>query len=375
MSRIKKKHILILGVDPHSIINFRKDLILELLARGNRVTAVAMEPSDQQIRAIRALGADVKSVSFSRAGMNPLSDIKTFLLLARLFHETKPDHIIAYTVKPVVYGALIASLVGAPRFTAMITGLGYSFIEGTGIKRRAAHFFASFLYKSALKTCNAIIFQNRDDLVTFEKFGLLNVKANIGIVNGSGVDLGYFEQSVLPKEPVFLMIARLLADKGTREYAEASLRLRKLFPAARTLLVGALDPSPNSVNQTELDGWIKEGIEYLGQLADVRPAIRSASIVVLPSYREGTPRAVLEGMAMGRAIITTDAPGCRETVVDHVNGLLIPPRNADALFGAMKTLATDSVMVESMGKAARQLAEEKYEGRSVAVEVLRISEL
>jgi glycosyltransferase involved in cell wall biosynthesis len=171
------------------------------------------------------------------------------------------------------------------------------------------------------------------------------------------------------------MVARLLADKGIREYAQAAAKLRKAAPDVRTLLVGGLDPSPSSVSQNELDGWVAGGLEYLGQLSDVRPAIAQASVVVLPSYREGTPRSVLEGMAMGRAIITTDAPGCRETVKAGLNGILVLPRNSEALFAAMMSLAGKDGVIERMGCASRQIAEEKYEGKSVARDIMRLAGL
>ena len=151
--------------------------------------------------------------------------------------------------------------------------------------------------------------------------------------------------------------------------------LRKAVPEARTLLVGGLDPSPNSVGQTELDSWIAGGLEYLGHLDDVRPAISQAAVIVLPSYREGTPRSVLEGMAMGRAIVTTDAPGCRETVEVDVNGLLVPPRDTQALFAAMMSLVGKDRVIENMGRASRIIAEEKYEGKAVARDIMRLAGL
>ena len=179
----------------------------------------------------------------------------------------------------------------------------------------------------------------------------------------------------MPQKPVFLLVARLLADKGIREYAEASRKLRRVMPHVRTLLVGGFDPSSNAVKQKELDGWVAGGLEFLGHLSDVRPALAQASVIVLPSYREGTPRSVLEGMAMGRAVITTDAPGCRETVKSGQNGILVPPRDTDALFDAMRALAGNHRIVKNMGRSSRQIAEEKYEGKSVARDTMRLAGL
>jgi glycosyltransferase involved in cell wall biosynthesis len=370
-----KKHVVVIGVEPASLLNFRKDLLCELVADGHSVTAVAMNPTEEQISSLQNLGVRVRSITFARAGMNPISDLKSMLHMQKLFVELKPDLVVGYTAKPVIFGALAARLAAVPQFCAMITGLGYSFIAGAGLKRRIARFAAVFLYRLALKRVSSIIFQNPDDLETFDNLQLLPAHIPTGIVNGSGVDLQYFKKCPIPNKPVFLMIARLLADKGIREYADAALKLRHAHPHVRTLLVGGLDPSPNSVSQIELNSWIAEGLEYFGQVDDVRPIISLASIIVLPSYREGTPRSVLEGMAMGRAIITTDAPGCRETVQHNLTGLLVPPRNTPALLNAMESLTIDQRKTKKMAEASYRLAQLKYDGKSVAKSAIRLAGL
>ena len=278
-------------------------------------------------------------------------------------------------VKSTPRKALAAWIAGVERFSALITGLGYSFVAGPGIKRRVARTMTTLLYRIALQRCSTVIFQNPDDRATFSQLGLLKGTGTVGIVNGSGVDLQHFQLRPLPPKPVFLMIARLLIDKGVREYAEAAAKLRKVLPEVRTLLVGGLDPSPNSINQTELDGWKARGLEYLGHLDDVRSALAQASVIVMPSYREGTPRSVLEGMAMGRAVITTDAPGCRETVTTGINGILVAPRNSEALYDAMKFLAENAETIKKMAGASRHIAEEKYEGKSVARAIIHLAGL
>jgi glycosyltransferase involved in cell wall biosynthesis len=184
------------------------------------------------------------------------------------------------------------------------------------------------------------------------------------------VDLSYFQPTSLPEAPVFLLIARLLWSKGIREYVGAALKVREQVPHARFQLAGFLDEGPDAVTDAELDGWIKAGIEYLGPLEDIRPAMAGASVYVLPSYREGTPRTVLEAMAMGRPVITTDAPGCRETVRNRVNGLLVPTRDVDSLAAAMTILAEDSAVRSAMGAEARRIAEGKYAAEAVAMSVL-----
>jgi glycosyltransferase involved in cell wall biosynthesis len=369
------KRVLILGVEPDSPLNFRQDLIKELVMQGHLVTVSTMPVKPFQLAALNKLGVVFKAVHFSRAGMNPFRDFATALALYKLFQSVKPEVIIAYTAKPVVYGAIVARLTGVSQFVALITGLGYSFVDGPEFARRVARLIATNLYRVALRFTSVVVFQNPDDRKTFSDLGLLNREATVGVVNGSGVDVSYFNVVPLPTQTTFLMIARLLVDKGIREYAEAALKIREEFPAVRTLLVGSLDPSPNSVTQAELNQWIASGIEYLGQQTDIRLSIAQASVVVLPSYREGTPRAVLEGMAMGRAVITTDAPGCRETVQDGVNGLLVPPRNSSALFAAMKSLVGQSERVAGMGKMSRDIAEKKYEGKAVARDLAKLAGL
>lgn len=366
----KKRCVLLLGSEPQSLINFRKDLIQELLRLEHRVVVAAASPSEKQCAMLETMGAEVRHAAFSRGGMNPVKDMSTVIQLVDLFRNVKPDMIIAYTAKPVIYGAIAARIAGVKSFCAMITGLGYSFIDGLESKRKFARRVTSFLYKKAFRYCNVILFQNPDDQAYFQELGLLPRRSKVGLVNGSGVDTDHFSVAPLPADPVFLMIARLLVDKGIREYVGAAEKLRNIVPGVRTQILGGLDSSPNSVNQKELDGWIENGIEYLGQVEDVRPSIVGANVIVLPSYREGTPRSVLEGMAMGRAIITTDAPGCRETVVQGENGFLVAPRDSDGLFEAMLKLASDEGLRAKMGAKSREKAVEKYDAIAVAQSVI-----
>jgi glycosyltransferase involved in cell wall biosynthesis len=371
----KSQHIMVLGVEPQSLLNFRRALLTELVAAGYRVTVASLPCSEQQRSELLALGVAIASVAFSRAGMNPITDFATFRSLKKLFQKSRPDHIIAYTTKPVIYGALAARSAGVQSFVAMITGLGYSFVDGPELSRKIARRVASALYKISLRHAKIVIFQNPDDRETFQNLKLLHQTTATGLVNGSGVDLQEFRQVPLPVNASLLMIGRLLIDKGIREYAAATRRIRQAFPGIRTMLIGNLDPSPNSVTQAELDQWIADGMDYLGFLQDVRPAIAQTSIVVLPSYREGTPRSVLEGMAMGRAIITTDAPGCRETVVNGKNGLLVRPRDEEALFQAMKNLLEQPLLVAQMGENSRDYAAKKFEAKAVARAVMTLAGL
>jgi glycosyltransferase involved in cell wall biosynthesis len=339
------------------------------------VVAVAPFSDEAEAAAVAALGAEPRNVELERHSMGPLANLAYARALKALITEVRPDVFLAYTAKPVVWGCPAAKAAGVPMVAALVTGLGYAFTDGNEPKRRLAKVVLGVLYRRALARCDRIIFQNPDDLATFRQLGVLRRDAPTAIVNGSGIDLSHFTAAPVPPGASFLMIARLLRDKGVREYAAAALALKARYPDASFRLAGYFDPSPDSVTPAEVDGWVAHGLEFLGELTDVRPAIADASVYVLPSYREGTPRTVLEAMAMGRAIVTTDAPGCRETVVAGENGFLAPPRETKGLELAMERLIADPEARIAMGAASRALAERKYDVRSVNGEMMRLLEL
>jgi glycosyltransferase involved in cell wall biosynthesis len=222
------------------------------------------------------------------------------------------------------------------------------------------------MYRRALRRADIAVFQNPDDRQEFTRLGLLPDRLPTGIVNGSGVDLDHFQPAPLPDRVSFLMIARFLKDKGVREYGEAAARLKRSHPEVEVALAGWLDESPDAIDAADLVRFAAAGLTLLGRLEDVRPAIAASSVYVLPSYREGTPRSVLEAMAMGRAIITTDAPGCRETVIDGDNGFLVPPRDAESLHQAMLRFVEQPEIAGPKGLRSRRLAEEKYDVAEVS---------
>jgi glycosyltransferase involved in cell wall biosynthesis len=358
------KTVLINGSHPEILIRFRAPLIRDLVARGYRVHASSPDLTSEYARQIEELGGVPQSTPLQRTKVTILDDLRYYRAICRLIERTSADFVLNYTIKPNIWGSLAARRRGVPS-ASMVTGLGFAFIDGSGLKRAITQRIARGLYRLATGANRCVVFQNPDDLADFVREGCLKDPAKAVIVNGSGVDLTHYAPVPLPEAPVFLSAARLLRSKGLEEYAEAATEVRKLYPQARFLLAGMLDTGPDAIRREELDRWIAGGIEYLGLLEDVRPAIARASVFVLPSWREGTPRAVLEAMAMGRPIITTDAPGCRETTRPGENGFLVPVRDSEKLAAAMSSLAADSGQRATMGKASRAIAEEKYSVASV----------
>jgi glycosyltransferase involved in cell wall biosynthesis len=340
-------------------------MISDLIDRGYRVHVAAPQLSaDQATTAwLNGIGAQCHDVALSRTGLNPLSDMRTMWALVRLIRHVCPQTVIAYTIKPVVWGMLAAALCRVPRRVALITGLGYAFIGEARGRRAFIRRLAHFLYRRALAQATTILFQNPDDRATFASMQLLPVHATVAVINGSGIDTAVFTPQPFPALPVrFLLIARLLGDKGVREYVAAAAQVRDRYPDAQFALVGPLDLQPSAIPASEVQSWCDAGVvEWAGELADVRGAIADAHVYVLPSYGEGTPRSVLEAMAMGRPVITTDVPGCRETVVDGDNGYLVPVRDAEALAEAMMALCADPDRIAVMGARSRAIALDKYE--------------
>lgn len=357
--------VVVLGSYGPSLIVFRGPLIADLVARGYRVVAMAHEIDEATAGRLRAIRAEPRSVPLVNNSMNPLSMAKSARALTAVFREIGPDAVIAYTVKPVTLGAIAAARAGVASFTALVTGLGYAFTQGSGLKRTLSRVAATWLYRRAFRLSRTIIFQNPDDCAEFARRGMLPRSPEPVVVNGSGIDLDQFRPAPLPPSPSFLMIARLLGDKGVREYGEAAGQLKARHPEARFRLVGYFDQSPDAIQAEELEEMERAGVEFLGKLEDVRPAIEEASVYVLPSYREGTPRSVLEAMAMGRAIVTTDAPGCRETVEEGVNGFLVLPRDAASLAEAMERFILRPALAAEMGHQSRAIAERKYDVHAV----------
>lgn len=363
--------VIILGGVSESLINFRKNLLEKLVADGHHVIACAPDASLEVTNKLADMGVTYQDVNLQRTGLNPLRDFKTLIELVGLFKKHRPDLFLGYTIKPVIYGSIAARIAGIPKIFSMIEGLGYAF-TGTGLKRRFFGYLAKALYKYALKYNTRVFFLNPDDMALFRQQKLVRSHEQQVLLNGIGIDLNEFSPAASPENLSFLLIARLVKDKGVFEYVDAAKIIRKSYPDVSFKLVGFFDKNPSSVTEQDLAAWVESGaIEYLGYLRDVHQAIAGCSVYVLPSYREGLPRTVLEAMAMARPIITTDAPGCRETVSQGVNGLLVPVGDVHALVEAIEHFIQNPTDIERMGQASRRIAEEKYNVHEVNAVILK----
>ena len=362
--------ILFVAANARSLIANRGDLIQEMKALGHHVHALI--PDYDFLPEVEELGITWDLVQLSRTGMDPKADLRYYRQLRRFMTDWQPDIVYSYSIKPVIYGSLAARASGVPMVAAMITGMGYLF-TGESMKQRVLRRVASSLYRRGLAAADHIFFQNPDDLALFRELSIVGPEdeGKITRTNGSGINLERFPSTpppMPPDEPVtFLMIARLLQDKGVREFVRAAEMLRADYPKAQFVVVGPHDPLlPHSLPADELEQWKVNGtVSFVGGVKDVRPYLKESSVYVLPSYREGTPRSVLEAMATGRPVITTDTPGCRETVVDWVNGFLVPVKSADALAARMKIFLRQPDLIDVMGRNSLSMAEEKYDVRLV----------
>jgi glycosyltransferase involved in cell wall biosynthesis len=370
--------VLLLASCARSLVNFRGPLMRALVDAGCRV--VGCGPEDDPLdagpevsRDLAALGVPYRRVPMARTGLNPFADLRTLLAIAGVMRAERPDIVLAYTMKPVIYGSLAARLLGVPRRFAMITGLGYVFGDRPSVVQRLVRMVSCQLYRLALSGSDAVIFFNPDDQAEFVQRHVLRPGQPAVRVDGSGVDTDYFAAAPVPEgPPTFLLAARLLRHKGIGEFVAAARLLRGRWPHARFQLLGWLEPTPGSITQAEVNAWRAEGVvDYLGGTLDVRPYLRDCTVLVLPSYyREGIPRAVVEALATGRAVITTDSPGCRETVIPGENGFLVAPREATALARAMELFLEDPALAVAMGRRSRELALARFDVRKVNATML-----
>lgn len=364
------KKIIFFGSYADSLLNFRLNLMKDFQKNGYSVVAVA--PSDITVATeLESMGIRFHSVPLKRNSLNPFSDFLLALKLYKIFRLEKPNLIFSYTIKPVIYGSIVSRIAGISNIYSMITGVGYVFMGGS-IKSRILCFLVRRVLELALSFNKVVFFQNTDNLELYREKKIISFHQSTVLINGSGVDCETFMPQCYPEKVAFLMIARLLNDKGVQEYVAAAKAIRKIYPQTKFYLVGWIDTNPKAISQSELNEWIQEGVvEYLGKLSDVKPAIARASVYILPSYHEGMPRTVLEAMAMARPIITTDVPGCRETVVPGKNGFLVKVKNIPELIMAMEYFILKPDQVKCMGSISRELAIEKFEIQKINSSLLK----
>ncbi|WP_411991675.1 glycosyltransferase family 4 protein [Agarivorans sp. DSG3-1] len=370
--------VLVIASFADSIIGFRGDLLKAMKDQGKDVHVAAPDYTEEQKHALQDLGVTPHSFALQRTGLNPVKDTKSLISLYQLIKQVKPEQTLAYTIKPVIYGAIAARLAGVKNVYSMITGLGYVFTQQLTAKQKLLHQIVCVLYKVGLGFSKGVFFQNPDDAELFISKSLV-AKSKATLINGSGINLQRFPELALPEmasnkpDLHFLLIARLLKDKGVLEYAEAAKQLKAQGYSCVFHLAGWIDDNPSAISQQDLDSWIdQELIEYHGRVSDVIGLIQQCHVYVLPSYREGTPRTVLEAMSCARAIVTTDAPGCRETVVNNQNGYLIKPKSADSLTTALKRYLEQPELVKQHGLASRQYAEQRYDVNRVNQRILNV---
>jgi len=365
--------VAVMGTQARDLVNFRGHLLSELAKAGHEAFGIAPEGGPETVAALERLGATFVPITMDRTSLNPLRDLASLWRLWRLLRRLRLDLLLTYELKSVVFGTLAARFAGVPRRYSMITGRGTT-LQGVprGGRERIVRTVVKRLYRTALPRTHGVFFQNRDDRDFFLQEGMLPGTVPSKLINGSGVDLDQFSQAPLPGAPVvFLFVGRLLRNKGLHEFVAASRILRTRDLPFRSRILGPLDPNPNGISAAQLDAWVQEGaVEYLGEAQDVRPTLAGSHVLVLPSYGEGTPRSVLEAMAMGRAVVTTDAPGCRETVTEERNGFLVPVGDAEALAEAMEKLILDPGLITRFAQESRWMAERKYDVRLVTAEIL-----
>ena len=372
---------LLIGNHAVSLTNFRTPLMRQLVADGHRVTAVVPlndldAPTIQKVRdTLMQLGVELVPVDLARTGLGPIADIAYMLALRRVIAKVRPDRIMAYAVKPAIYAGLASRMLGHRHYYPMLSGLGYAFTDGGGIKKKAVRMMVSGLLRASFGGANTAIFQNPDDEKLMRAEGILPPATKSAVVSGSGIDRALFAPAPLteiPGNPAFLMVCRVMIDKGVREFAQAAAMVKQRHPNARFRLLGALDAAnPAAIGVDEIRTWT--AVDYLGSSDDVRPYLRDCDAFVLPSfYREGIPRSALEALSVGRAIVTTDHPGCRETVVEGENGFLVPVRDAAALANAFERLITAPQLFVRMGERSLELARTRFDVNIVNREMLTI---
>ena len=373
--------IILIGTAASSTLGFRSDLIKLLQQNSYKVYVFSSEYTLKELKTIESLGAIPMTYKINRSGLNPIADIKSTLVLAKEIRKIKPDLVFSYFSKPVIFGTLAAKLARVPRVIGMLEGLGYTFTEQPREISKKTQFIKKaqiILYKLALPQLDKLIFLNPDDPKDLlEKYNITVKQTEI--LGGIGLNLADYKHSNnYPKDVTFIFVARLLAEKGIHDYIAAAKIVRESYSNTKFIVLGAVDEEARgALTDSELEQFVdNKTIEYPGHVNNVSDWVAKSSVFVLPSYyREGVPRSIQEAMAVGRAVITTDVPGCRETVVDGVNGFLVEKWNLQVLAEKMIYFIENPEQVAIMGHESHKMAQEKFDANEVNKRLLAILEL
>jgi len=359
--------VLILSSQAFSLYQFRFDMIKDFIIAGHTVYTAAPEQDIDCSKLMSSIGASYMSFYLQRNGINPIKDIRTIFSILKLIKNIHPDLIFTYQAKTVIYGSIAAKILGIKHRYALIAGLGSIFRNDViSIRQKIIRVLFSIQYKIALASVNIIFFQNIDDSKLLIKKHIINKKSKICYINGSGVNLEKYKQYPMVKENRFLFVGRLIRDKGIIEYLEAARIVKTKYKNATFEVVGYYDTNPTAVSPAEIEPYFNSGIAiFHGKQTNVINYLKNAYAFVLPSYHEGTPKSVLEAMAVGRPIITTNVPGCKETVVNGWNGILVPDKNVHQLVDAIIWLIEHPDIAVKMGQASRTMAVEKFDVKKI----------
>ena len=364
-------NVAIIGNAPNTLISFRLDLIKDIIDHGHKVYAFSTTYNPEEKKQVEEVGAIPIEYEVSRVGLNPFKELAVIKRLKNLFIEHEIDTILAYFIKPVIYASIAARLAGIQNINSLIAGLGYAFTQepdaNFDLKRKGIKGILMGLFIIALSFNNKVFFQNPDDLKYFINKKLVAYEKAVK-VNGSGVHTEDFAHSLPKTEPVtFITAGRLIKEKGFVEFIEAAKLLKKKYAEAKFVVLGGTDENPNSLNPTKLQAYSSQDIIiWPGEVNNVHEWLVNSSVFVLASYyREGTPRSILEALSTGRPIITTNLPGCKETVIEGVNGYLVPPKSPKKLADAMEKFIMKPALIKQMGKRSRELAVEKYDVKKI----------
>ncbi len=343
-----------------SLFNFRQDFMKEMVRKGHEVICVSVEPKEMMEPEIQKLGASYESLGGSRTGVGLTENIAMFFRYLRIIKRMKPDSCFLFMAKPIIFGGCAAHFCGVEHIYAFITGLETVFYT-KGVKDYILRNLLCVFYRYILSFTEKCIFMSRDDYKYMRKKHLLKSGKEV-FVNGSGVNMEYFKKYTIPERPCVCMTSRLVNGKGVKEYCEAASLLKKKHQEAEFLLVGGLDEHKDAILEEELLSYLEDGaVTYCGRADDVRPYLEQCCIFVLPSYHEGNGRSIVEAMAAGRAIVTTDATGCRDTVIEGYNGFHVPVGDSAALADKIELLLERKELRERMGEHSYLLCQEKFE--------------